>query len=915
MLPYSRIRGNREVPESVHVRLPDTLPPHLPPTASRRRLGKPKSTLLSVACGTLFVVAVVTVYVLTSFSNSMGALRVDKAEAEKGSPVPTVALTPQPATGTSVEPPATTRTQIPTPVSPHRYVNVFDRQDTRTARPEPVFDDVMSQFESGEYAPEEPARLPGLTINRRTYTPQELLQLYGNTDYIYSFVNGSEMNHHFRKRTLGDCIGQFRELENAVYAHGGELSSGVQLQHKSTAPACHASYLKKMTETATIADLFKILPNHIRPGIGDRETDELRHSIRSLEQHVQWHRGRVVIVSPGHHPDVGGRREELPCRCVRCASVQALRSRTTVHQDAVMPYGMRLTVDSHVIEQHIWRVRNTTAVHVYMNDDYFVNRDVAITDLFNQYGGTIVRVEKGILRNGQLGPEQGGTWGEGVRHTQLFNIMELDLRHDDYLPEDLLSRWTAERAENHVDLSVPLLPVALNDIVDVAHGYTAAENWPRSVPPRRYRRYATHAPFVYCTNMFRFMQTRYAREFAHNAYLHRTRQARDLYVPFVYNAFVMARPWVASPKFLPYLMQLHRSRGRTPTEAPPSVEIALDNFDSCGQSTLRGGRLASQCLYGKFQDNLTLNVQLTERIRVEDPLYFNINAGFNSEEASNQLRKFLHDKFPTPVYLEQAPATTAADPEAAAADGDGEKDATAAAAAAANVVADAVLPPLFDALMALPVVGVVSYEEGVCPLVRSLSLAFAGHHRGRVHVAVQRYGDGEADETLREARTRLRNRVISATPVLKCAYGSAVKVASSARGEGVADVARRVLQASDGAGVVLPSTCGAGDGGAAGLRVRGFVMDARTPHAPVTSTAALRAALSMPGQTLALEDFRAVRVGPDDRDVVLVLAREDAAAKAVHWIDGASENDLLVTYPLPVEQYENLGAQLQWSQP
>ncbi|KPA77927.1 hypothetical protein ABB37_06712 [Leptomonas pyrrhocoris] len=217
--------------------------------------------------------------------------------------------------------------------------------------------------------------------------------------------------------------------------------------------------------------------------------------------------------------------------------------------------------------------------------------------------------------------------------------------------------------------------------------------------------------------------------------------------------------------------------------------------------------------------------------------------------------------------------------------------------------------------MALPVVGVVSYEEGVCPLVRSLSLAFAGHHRGRVHVAVQRYGDGEADETLREARTRLRNRVISATPVLKCAYGSAVKVASSARGEGVADVARRVLQASDGAGVVLPSTCGAGDGGAAGLRVRGFVMDARTPHAPVTSTAALRAALSMPGQTLALEDFRAVRVGPDDRDVVLVLAREDAAAKAVHWIDGASENDLLLTYPLPLEAYEDMTAELQWSRP
>jgi hypothetical protein len=48
---------------------------------------------------------------------------------------------------------------------------------------------------------------------------------------------------------------------------------------------------------------------------------------------------------------------------------------------------------------------------------------------------------------------------------------------------------------------------------------------------------------------------------------------------------------------------------------------------------------------------------------------------------------------------------------------------------------------------------------------------------------------------------------------------------------------------------------------------------------------------------------------------VLVLAREDAAAKAVHWITGASESDLLVTYPVPVEAYENMSAVLEWSQP
>ncbi|CAJ1007090.1 hypothetical protein Q4I28_002404 [Leishmania naiffi] len=65
-----------------------------------------------------------------------------------------------------------------------------------------------------------------------------------------------------------------------------------------------------------------------------------------------------------------------------------------------------------------------------------------------------------------------------------------------------------------------------------------------------------------------------------------------------------------------------------------------------------------------------------------------------------------------------------------------------------------------------------------------------------------------------------------------------------------------------GGGVELPATCG---GGGAGLRVRGFVVDARTRGVPVRSAAALRDALAAPAQTLSLEDFRAVAVGPSER--------------------------------------------------
>ncbi|CAM37745.1 conserved hypothetical protein [Leishmania braziliensis MHOM/BR/75/M2904] len=135
----------------------------------------------------------------------------------------------------------------------------------------------------------------------------------------------------------------------------------------------------------------------------------------------------------------------------------------------------------------------------------------------------------------------------------------------------------------------------------------------------------------------------------------------------------------------------------------------------------------------------------------------------------------------------------------------------------------------------------------------------------------------------------------------------------SRRGESLAALARRVLDGADevgAGGVELPATCG---GGGAGLRVRGFVVDARTRGVPVRSAAALRDALAAPAQTLSLEDFRAVAVGPSERDVVLVVSREDADAKAVHWVNGASESDLLVTYPLPVEAYEDMGAEVRCS--
>ncbi|CAJ1013997.1 hypothetical protein Q4I30_000144, partial [Leishmania utingensis] len=76
---------------------------------------------------------------------------------------------------------------------------------------------------NGEYLPEEAQRLPGLQIQRRTFTPAELLARFGDTDIVYSFVNGSEVNHEYRKAMVKYCIDTVLLAENASYVMGPTL--------------------------------------------------------------------------------------------------------------------------------------------------------------------------------------------------------------------------------------------------------------------------------------------------------------------------------------------------------------------------------------------------------------------------------------------------------------------------------------------------------------------------------------------------------------------------------------------------------------------------------------------------------------------------------------------------------------------
>ncbi|EKF26058.1 ATP-dependent chaperone, putative [Trypanosoma cruzi marinkellei] len=746
-------------------------------------------------------------------------------------------------------------------------------QNLRYGRTGPLVDGDGEQIVFlGETEPRDAAALGGLTTTVQKYTVDELMAKYDNMDFIYTFVNGSEINHAFRRLMCTRCRDEIKEAEAAFYDRG-EISKrpcvGVDI----------------MSGAKTVREFLLAFGSDAPKKLSarDRERDELHYSIRSVEQHMRWHRGRLLIVSPGHNPYWVDEAKNFMASALtsnRGENMRGLHARiTTVHQDVLMPYGLRLTVDSHTIEMQLFRVLNITPIHLFLNDDYFVNRDVDISDLLNENGGTYVRTERGLLQKG-VRAEGGGAWTAGVRHTNLFNTMELDIHKESYLPENLIKHW--ENAGYDIQHKIPV--ASGDNFIYTAHN-SQPEKLPPKATPRRPRFFATHAPFVYCTRMFEFFNTRYELELAANTLNNRGRSATDLFTPFVYNAFIMARPWQSSPRFLPYLAALRLSRkgkhGAEPTPPPSPLNVILDNNDACAPATLLR-RPASETVYGKFVDNFEDNKRLIQRLKESNPLFFNINDGFGGENSSMQLKEFLSGLFPKPVCVERS-ATKSGSRES--------------------------YHNAFEGLMKLPLVIFASYKEAFCPLIRSLRVAMPKFTGPVLLVQDAKKAEGKEND-LEKVRKQLNHRVINAMPVVMCSFGKDVKEITVLSGSEIAEEVEEALEAaliSSISPVRLPEDYIGGRD----AKVTALVIDARTRH-PLDSILALIHALEVPGQSLALEDF-VLKSFMESKNSFLLLSREDAKRKAVHWVHGASEKDLLLTFPLPYALYEDLDAPVKWS--
>lgn len=841
----------------------------------------------------------------------------------------------------------------------------------------------------GFSSPENTSSLPNLKIKTHKMTREELMGKYSDMDIIYTFVNGSEANHGYRKIFFRACESVIKEAE--ILWNQQMMTKVLQDGHnRDSIPRHINAVLPENGNTATVGPTWSMPPVKTLSSIKkcfrqaanagsarsfldqftafsartadsrDRDLDELRFSFRSLEQHIRWHRGRIVIVSPGHHPTwINPAKNFLTVQCGGPAlngrhSSDGIHYRvTTVHQDSILPHGIRLTANSHVIEQHLWRVKNITSVHLYFNDDYFVNNDVDITDVLNEHGGTIVHAEAGILTQARQ-PKKSRSWSEAVSYTNLFNIMEIDIKPEDHLPRALLNLWqkrassTSASREAHGSMNVTVPVPALETIVptllqhsapsigvakmtarDIQNSVGATSLWKER---RELRRFAAHAPFAYCTNMFRFLNTRYELEFGSAAVNNRARSSKDLLIPFLYNAFIEARPWQASPNFLPYLIALHRYREanvlsdkQLPHHGVPELTVTLNNEDGCAPATVLIGRQASRHIYGRISNITKNNDDFEKYLKNQKPLFFNLNSGCVLKNCTEFQDRLLNTLFPNATYLERKLSPASGSEDAPRHD---------------NADAEGDLHALFDNLMQLPMIFLSMFAENTCPLLRSLQLAMR-EFRGPVKcIVMQEQGAESNDEVLQRARDMLLDGLHSAMPATDCVFGNNVelsKLTSNGHSpnnhnvsndnhntdgaedttDDVARVVRRMLRNHEsyhtGRVVTMPRSCGSAYDD---KRVHAFVIDSRPSYdvsAALRNTSTVRVTLGMPGQTLALEDFQTVWIGPESNDVVLVLSRMDADDRSIHWITGATKNDLLLTYPLPHSFYELENAPVQFN--
>eukprot|EP01012_Entosiphon_sulcatum_P031579 TRINITY_DN4003_c0_g1_i1.p1 TRINITY_DN4003_c0_g1~~TRINITY_DN4003_c0_g1_i1.p1 ORF type:complete len:381 (+),score=37.21 TRINITY_DN4003_c0_g1_i1:660-1802(+) len=103
-----------------------------------------------------------------------------------------------------------------------------------------------------------------------------------------------------------------------------------------------------------------------------REHEQLRYSMRAMQQFMPWHRGRIYLVTPGYWPHWLNRSHP---RLQLVAQTSLLDSPGT------------LAMNSNAYEQRLHRIPGITKFFIHMNDDYMLGKKTKPWDFFLPGGG------------------------------------------------------------------------------------------------------------------------------------------------------------------------------------------------------------------------------------------------------------------------------------------------------------------------------------------------------------------------------------------------------------------------------------------------------------------------------------------------------------------------------------------------
>lgn len=119
----------------------------------------------------------------------------------------------------------------------------------------------------------------------------------------------------------------------------------------------------------------------------NRDNDELKYSLRSLEKYLPWHRGRIFVVTPNQTPKwINPDRVTIINQSTLLPRHRGLTNHSHINNESTM------TANSFYIEAHLHNIPGLSENFIYLNDDYMFSSPTSPADFFKLTSSGMVPV-------------------------------------------------------------------------------------------------------------------------------------------------------------------------------------------------------------------------------------------------------------------------------------------------------------------------------------------------------------------------------------------------------------------------------------------------------------------------------------------------------------------------------------------